>query len=257
MDHDPQPEAVARYKAMFDVINNIYACPVCRGHFQKFYPDAVIQKEHKEIATKHDCIMFTWKIHNIVTADGINRGEWPDKTLYPKSKHLNLTQFLIPSPHAEDDQMRIKKCAHTTETCLGKNKHYEVVMDVESRWQIEGGIDQPLKDDSPPACDAPKPDADPKWKEIMASAPGVARRWKPSPTIQHYKCTYKGKEYTGQLDFNIHMVGLNNGTWAQLWLRDPRAIGACGRAARACARQHYAKDYKYIKFMHAWTKTCL
>ena len=75
MDHDPEAEAVARYKAIFDVINNIYACPVCKGHFQKFYPDPIIQQEHKEIASKHDCIMFTWKIHNIVTADGINRDE--------------------------------------------------------------------------------------------------------------------------------------------------------------------------------------
>ena len=161
MDHDPQPEAVERYKAMFDVINNIYACPVCRGHFQKFYPDPVIQHEHKSIASKHDCIMFTWKIHNIVTSDGINRDEWPDKTPFPKSKYhklFNLTQFLVPSPHADEDQMRTKRCAKTTDTCLGKDDHFEIVADVEARWQIEGGIDQPLKDDSPPACDPPAPD---------------------------------------------------------------------------------------------------
>jgi len=255
MDHDPQPDAVDRFKAMFDVINNIYACPVCRGHFQKFYPDPVIQKEHKAIATKHDCIMFTWKIHNIVTADGINRDEWPDKTLYPKSKHFNLTQFLIPSPHAEEDQMRITKCAKTTETCLGKNKHYEVVMDVESRWQIEGGIDQPLKDDSPPACDAPKPDTKILKMEmyIMGKCPwcGKAMEAIADDINCDYKCTFNGEEYTGQLDFNIHMVGLNNGTWAKPWLRAIHGPSELvGERLELCARQHYAKDYKYVKFMH-------
>ena len=258
MDHDPQPEAVERYKAMFDVINNIYACPVCRGHFNKFYPDPVIQKEHKAIATKHDCIMFTWKIHNIVTADGINRQEWPDKKLFPTSKYgkwVNLTQFLVPSPQAERDQMRIKRCAKTTSTCLGKDKHYEIVADVESRWQIEGGIDQPLKDDSPPACDAPSPDTKILKMEmyIMGKCPWCGKAMeKIAPDIKcDYKCNLNGEEYTGRLDFNIHMVGLNNGTWAKPWLRAIHGPSELvGERLELCARQHYAKDYKYVKFMH-------
>ena len=258
MDHDAQPEAVERYKAIFDVINNIYACPVCRGHFQKFYPDSVIQKEHKEIATKHDCIMFAWKIHNIVTADGINRDEWPDKTLYPKSKYhklFNLTQFLIPSPQAEKDQMRMRTCKKTTDTCLGKDDHYEIVADVESRWQIEGGIDQPLKDDSPPACDAPAADTKILKMEmyIMGKCPWCGKAMeKIAPYVKcDYKCSYKGEEYTGRLDFNIHMVGLNNGTWAKPWLRAIHGPSELvGERLELCARQHYAKDYKYVKFMH-------
>jgi hypothetical protein len=268
MDHDAQPEAVERYKAMFDVINNIYACPVCRGHFQKFYPDPVIQEEHKAMATKHDCIMFTWKIHNIVTADGINRNEWPDKKLYPHDKYgkwINLTQFLVPSPQSETEQMRIKRCAATTDTpekilaagqaCLGKNKHYEVVADVESRWQIEGGIDQPLKDDSPPACDAPAPDVKILKMEmyIMGKCPWCGKAMEQvAPDINcDYKCTFEGKEYTGRLDFNIHMVGLNNGTWAKPWLRAIHGPSELvGERLELCARQHYAKDYKYVKFMH-------
>merc|ERR1719409_1091805 len=258
MDHDPQPEAVERYKAMFDVINNIYACPVCRGHFQKFYPDPVIQHEHKAIASKHDCIMFTWKIHNIVTADGINRDEWPDKTLYPKSKYhklFNLTQFLIPAPHADEDQMRTKRCAKTSKTCLGKDDHYEIVADVEARWQIEGGIDQPLKDDSPPACDAPKPDAKILKMEmyIMGKCPWCGKAMeKIAPSIAcDYKCSLNGVDYEGHLDFNIHMVGLNNGTWARPWLRAIHGPSELvGERLELCARQHYAKDYKYVKFMH-------
>jgi len=258
MDHDPQPAAVERYKAMFDVINNIYACPVCRGHFNKFYPDPVIQQEHKAIATKHDCIMFTWKIHNIVTADGINRDQWPDKTLYPKSKQgkwFNLTQFLIPSPQAERDQMRVKTCAKTTPTCLGKDKHYEIVADVESRWQIEGGIDQPLKDDSPAACDAPKPETKVLKMEmyIMGKCPWCGKAMeKIAPDIKcDYKCTLNGVEHTGRLDFNVHMVGLNNGTWAKPWLRAIHGPSELvGERLELCARQHYAKDYKYVKFMH-------
>ena len=66
-----------------------------------------------------------------------------------------------------------------------------------------------------------------------------------------YKCTLDGVEHEGQLDFNIHMVGLNNGTWARPWLRAIHGPSELvGERLELCARQHYAKDYKYVKFMH-------
>jgi hypothetical protein len=62
---------------------------------------------------------------------------------------------------------------------------------------------------------------------------------------------YNGQEYTGRLDFNIHMVGLNNGTWARPWLRAIHGPSELvGERLELCARQHYAKDYKYVRFMH-------
>ena len=51
--------------------------------------------------------------------------------------------LLYMCPHT-DIYVSCTMCPHTT-TCAGTSSHYEVVADVESRWQIEGGIDQPLK----------------------------------------------------------------------------------------------------------------
>jgi hypothetical protein len=155
MPHYLEEKQIENFKGLFDMIYEIYACPVCRGHFRLFYKDPILAKEHSEIESKHDAIMYLWKVHNIVTADGIYRKEWPDRKFFPTSKHFNVSQFHIPSPTAEQDQMHTKACAATTETCLGPTKHFEVIADVESRWQIEGGIDQPLVDKAPAPCPPP------------------------------------------------------------------------------------------------------
>ena len=59
------------------------------------------QAEHAAISNKHDAILFVWKLHNIVTADGITRGQWPNRTMFPASKkldglgHLNVSRLQL------------------------------------------------------------------------------------------------------------------------------------------------------------------
>lgn len=193
-------------------------------------------------------------MHNIVTADGIYRKEWPDREFFPKSRHFNVSQFHIPSPTSAKDQMHTKACAATTETCLGPTKHFEVIADVESRWQIEGGIDQPLVDKAPAPCPAPT-----KGQKIlkmdmyiMGKCPWCGKAMeKVADSIKcDYTCTHNGQDLSARLDFEIHMVGLNNGTWEHPWLRAIHGPSELvGERLEMCARQHYSKDYQYVKFI--------
>jgi hypothetical protein len=255
LPHTPSPAQLESFKGLWDAIYEVYACPLCRGHFHLFYHDPVLQKEHKEIATKHDAIMFAWKVHNIVTADGIDRGDWPDRHLFPKDKHFNQSQFLLTAPTADTDQMRMETCANTSATCLGKDDHYEIVADVESRWQIEGGIDQPLVDKGPEACDPPSKGVKVLHMDmyVMGKCPWCAKAMEAiADDIKcDYTCEYKGETLTARLDFNLHMVGLNNGTYDQPWLRAIHGPSELvGERLELCARQHYARDYEYVRFMH-------
>jgi len=46
------------------------------------------------------------------------------------------------------------------------------------------------------------------------------------------------------------MVGLNNGTWEHPWLRAIHGPSELvGERLEMCARQHYSKDYQYVKFI--------
>uniref|UniRef100_A0A7S0U110 Sulfhydryl oxidase n=1 Tax=Hemiselmis andersenii TaxID=464988 RepID=A0A7S0U110_HEMAN len=257
LPHTLEDGDIESFKGLFDVIHNIYACPVCKHHFGLFYNDPVLKKEHDTIETKHEAIMYLWKIHNIVTADGIFRKEWPNRKLFPHSKHFNVSQFHIPAPDADKKQMRTEACPNggpTTTTCLGANKHFEVIADVESRWQIEGGIDQPLVDKAPAPCPAPV-----KGQKIlkmdmyiMGKCPWCGKAMERiADTIKcDYTCKHHGQDLTARLNFEVHMVGLNNGTWAHPWLRAIHGPSELvGERLGLCARQHYSKEYKYVKFI--------
>mmetsp|Transcript_17533 Transcript_17533/g.42541 ORF Transcript_17533/g.42541 Transcript_17533/m.42541 type:complete len:627 (+) Transcript_17533:155-2035(+) len=259
MAHHPSPEELAAFRSIFNAIYEIFPCPVCRGHFRLFFHDPILQKELEEISTKHGAILFVWKLHNVVTADGMNRGEWPNRHLFPSEKHLNVSQFLIPSPKSAHDQMKLLPCKHTSYDCFSKKDGFMVIADVQSRWQIEGGIDQPLTDAAPAACDPPKPEQKVLKMDmyVMGKCPWCAE------SLEHiadwikcdYTCTYEGKTMTARLQFNLHMVGLNNGTYDQPWLRAIHGPSELvGERLELCARQHYAKDYQYIKFMKCMDK---
>ncbi|KAJ1485926.1 hypothetical protein T484DRAFT_2020557, partial [Baffinella frigidus] len=261
LPHAPTHAQIESFKGLFDAIYEVYACELCRGHFRLFYHDPLLQKEHAEIATKHDAIMFVWKLHNAVTADGIERGDWKERAMFPTDKTFNESQFLMTSPTADKDQMRMRGCANTSavltpsSTCLGKDDHYEIVADVEARWQIEGGIDQPLIDKGPDACDPPKEGEKVLHMDmyVMGKCPWCAKAMEAIADLIkcEYTCELEGKTHTGRLDFNMHMVGLNNGTYEDPWLRAIHGPSELvGERLELCARQHYAKDYQYVKFMH-------
>jgi len=262
MRHRPSGRELASFRAIFSAIFHVYPCPVCRGHFRKFYPDAAIQKELIAVTTKHSAILFGWKIHNVVSARGIRSGQWPNKHVFPQEKHLkfNTSQFFVPPPEGRD-QLHITlpcvgKKAKSTPTCLSKRDGFEVIADVQGRWQIEGGIDQPLSDEpSTPSCDPPsfgqrllKLDM-----YVMGKCPWCAKSMEKlaNNITCDYQCTRPdGRILKARLDFQLHMVGLNNGTYRHPWLRAIHGSSELvGERLEMCAREHYSRDYQYLKFM--------
>mmetsp|Transcript_46559 Transcript_46559/g.95253 ORF Transcript_46559/g.95253 Transcript_46559/m.95253 type:complete len:623 (-) Transcript_46559:152-2020(-) len=259
LPHHPSAGELAAFRSIFNAIYEIFPCPVCRGHFRLFFHDPILQKDLAEISTKHGAILFVWKLHNIVTADGMNRGQWPTRHLFPKEKHFNVSQFLIPSPHSAEKQMKLTPCAKTSPDCMSKKDGFMVIADVQSRWQIEGGVDQPLTDAAPAACDPPKPDQKVLKMDmyVMGKCPWCAESLEAiADTIKcDYTCELNGKTLSARLQFEIHMVGLNNGTYEHPWLRAIHGPSELvGERLELCARQHYAKDYQYVQFMSCMDK---
>jgi len=260
----PSSHQLAGFRAIFDAIYHIFPCPVCRGHFRLFYHDPVLQQELAAVDTKHAAIMFVWKLHNIVTTDGIRRGDWPHRKLFPQEKHLkfNLSQFSVPSPLSAQDQLRISspcKGKHSSSTCLSSRDGYEVIADVQARWQIEGGIDQPLEDSAPASCPPPPPSQKILRLDmyVMGKCPWCAKSMeKLADNITcDFGCSYHGKALTARMDFRIHMVGLNNGTYRHPWLKAIHGPSELvGERLELCARQHYPKDYQYLRFFKCMDK---
>ena len=145
------------FKQLFDAIYEIFPCPICRGHFRKFYHDEKLQKELSQMKSKHGVMLVCWKMHNVVSGDGIHRGEWDTTKLFPHEANLHESSFVVPSDEGKG-QMSLNPCpkkGNTTRTCLSSDDGFEVLSDIQGRWQIEGGIDQPLVDRSPAQCDPP------------------------------------------------------------------------------------------------------
>uniref|UniRef100_A0A7S4PP56 Sulfhydryl oxidase n=1 Tax=Guillardia theta TaxID=55529 RepID=A0A7S4PP56_GUITH len=260
----PTPHQLAAFRAIFDAIYHIFPCPVCRGHFHLFYHDPILQRELAAVDTKHGAIMFVWKLHNIVTTDGIRRGDWPHRKIFPQEKHLkfNLSQFSVPSPHSAQDQLRITspcKGKHSSATCLSSRDGYEVIADVQARWQIEGGIDQPLEDSAPASCPPPTPSLKILRLDmyVMGKCPWCAKSMeKLADNITcDFQCSYRGKALEARMDFRIHMVGLNNGTYRHPWLKAIHGPSELvGERLELCARQHYPKNYQYLRFFKCMDK---
>ena len=213
---------------------------MCRGHFRSFFNDETIQEELAAVATKQGAILFTWKIHNIVTAWGIHRGQWQRAKLFPKAAGFNVSQFLLPSAHAATRQLRVDRaCAHTTATCMSRTDGFAIISEVQGRWMIEGGIDQPLTDSMPAACAAPAPDQ-PVLKldmYVMGKCPWCAKALE--DLADQIACDFScqdqsGQTQAGRLEFNIHMVGLNGGSYAAPVLQSPHGPSELVCAARTC-----------------------
>ena len=94
----PNAEKLAAFRSIFEAIYHVFPCPVCRGHFRSFFRDPILQKELAIIKTKQMAVLFVWKVHNIVTAWGIKRGQWPERKLFPKEAELEVSLLLLPKP---------------------------------------------------------------------------------------------------------------------------------------------------------------
>eukprot|EP00291_Cryptomonas_curvata_P018385 CAMPEP_0172174820 /NCGR_PEP_ID=MMETSP1050-20130122/13881_1 /TAXON_ID=233186 /ORGANISM="Cryptomonas curvata, Strain CCAP979/52" /LENGTH=589 /DNA_ID=CAMNT_0012846847 /DNA_START=196 /DNA_END=1961 /DNA_ORIENTATION=+ len=261
----PSPAELAAFRAVFETVSAVYPCSDCRENFVEIIEDAVIQQELDAVETRHDAILFVWKVHNAVTAAGLSRGQWTARRLFPPSKTLdgglgkfNASEFLAGPPAGAGAPLQLRlgaTCDTSTPTCLDGADRYEVLADVQSRWEIEGGIDLPLNDDAPtPACPAPT-DGQPPFRLdmfVMGKCPWCANAMEDiADLIQcDFRCEWEGRGVSARLDFQLHFVGLNNGTWAA-----PSLTAIHGPAELVaerlvmCARKHYSKDYQYIRFM--------
>jgi len=68
----PQGTLSAQKKAAFlgliHSIDQIYACALCRGHFQKLMKeDPLVSRELSQIESNEDASLWLWKVHNMVT----------------------------------------------------------------------------------------------------------------------------------------------------------------------------------------------
>jgi len=126
--------------------------------------------------------------------------------------------------------------------------------DIEGRWLIEGGIDQPLTDTGPAACDPPAPDQKVLKLDmyVMGKCPWCATALEniAGKIACDFSCEHDGEVLSARLDFNVHMVGLNNGTYDAPSLQTVHGPSELvGERLELCARQHYARGYQFVRFL--------
>jgi len=255
LDQQPDARALASFRSIFDSIYHVFPCPVCKSHFRSFYHDEQLQAELSHLRSKHDAILFAWKIHNVVTAWGIRRADW-SRAIFPREFGLNASLFLLPiSSSSSSPQMRIDRvCDNLQPDCMTRPMRLALIADVQARWQIEGGIDQPLEDKPPAACDPPRK-GEPVLQldmYVMGKCPwcGKALQELEEKLNCKFTCQQDGRTVEGQLDFRLHMVGLNDGSYEEPNLKAIHgASELAGEKLELCARQHYARDYQYVKFI--------
>jgi hypothetical protein len=253
----PKPNALelAAFKSIFDAIYHIFPCPVCRGHFRSFYHDDILQHELMNVETRHGAMLFAWKVHDVVTAWGVHRKQWPRSKLFPKDMDLNVSQFLMPWAGSDTHQIHIDRACQTAQpNCMTRSGGFDVINDIQGRWMIEGGIDQPLTDSFPAACDPPRPDQKLLKLDmfVMGKCPWCATALENLAGFIKcdYTCSYKGETLSARLDFNVHMVGLNAGTYDEPDLQTVHGPSELvGERIELCARQHYSKNYQFVRFL--------
>jgi len=69
-------------------VKEIYACELCRGHFQEQMRDTMLQRELHDIKSREDAVLFLWKVHNMVTA-----AQYPNAPLFVSG--VTSTQFPV------------------------------------------------------------------------------------------------------------------------------------------------------------------
>eukprot|EP00960_Hanusia_phi_P026810 746476-Hanusia_phi.AAC.3 len=171
MQQQPDAQALAAFRSIFESIYQVFPCPVCRSHFRSFYLDEQLQAELSALRSKHDAILFAWKLHNVVTAWGIRRDGW-DRSVFPREFGFNASLFLLPTSSSSSPQVSLapgpprphpplqirldRVCETMRPDCMTRPMRRALIADIQARWQIEGGVDQPLEDTPPAACDPPR-----------------------------------------------------------------------------------------------------
>ena len=81
---------------LWRTVNHSYACSLCRGHFHYIFNDATVQTELAAVGPREDAVLWTWKIHNAVTAN--NFPTWP---AFPEGSAFDLERFRIPETRTQ------------------------------------------------------------------------------------------------------------------------------------------------------------
>ena len=110
-----------------------------------------------------------------------------------------------------------RACKVPSGNCMSRAGGFAIISDIEGRWMIEGGVDQPLTDAGPKACEPPGPEQKVLKLDmyVMGKCPWCATALEniAGQIKCDFRCNLAGQELSARLDFNIHMVGLNNGTY--------------------------------------------
>jgi len=167
-------------------VRDIYACELCRGHFQTLMQDPNLQRELKAVSTRMQAVLFVWKIHNMVTAK-----QYPNNPLFMKGVSATYApkqtqNFTIQNGQEVYENITEESATASLHTLFtpGANEiplnelastfQGEAYDGIIQRWRAEGGL-VPV-----PSLYAaqPMPASQIKiWKENM----NLADTWPPSP----------------------------------------------------------------------------
>lgn len=228
-------------------INDDYACPVCRGHFQQVYRDVNFQRDLHSIRTSFDLGLFFWYMHNVVTAD-----QYPERGIFPFNQvdanwipyKMPIEDFFIPA-HVGHAPLRLDTFAHKE----SKNSTY-IDDYLRYRYTIVGGLDQDLHDVPPPVCVASPSDRTVSWKLfVMAKCPWCAHAVVGLDKWGLFTCKLQCPDGSHIVpDFTLHWVGSRSeSTGALTTMHGPGELVA--DKLEVCARKHYGHNYHYMKFV--------
>jgi len=147
---------ITAFQNLIWTVRDIYACELCRGHFQELMESQALQKELKAVKTRISAVLFVWKIHNMVTTR-----QHPDRPLFING----ITKEFFPAELLHQDQTYT---VHDGDKVYSKNKtelfatdalhkyfykgstlnideldptfRSELYDGVEKRWRAAGGI---------------------------------------------------------------------------------------------------------------------
>jgi hypothetical protein len=234
------PDGETAFVNLWRSVNHSYACSLCRGHFHYIFNDKIVQAELAAVKTRQDAQLWTWKIHNAVTAN--NFPTWP---AFPSGLGLTLAPFRIPDTN---QQFLISKMNATMRS--------KIVKKIEKRWKIHGGLDASKTTND--ACPASSEKVLQMDLFIMGLCPFCRVALKNiRPMLKcNIKCTTDDDTIgnTGMLDFRLHFVGaIDKKTKELMSLHGPNEVQT--DKLYLCAIKYYPKNYQYLDLIECMEKS--
>lgn len=222
---------------LWRTVNHSYACSLCRGHFHYIFNDATVQTELAAVGTREDAVLWTWKIHNAVTAN--NFPTWP---AFPEGSAFDLERFRIPETRT---QLVLAEMNATVRVA--------VISAVDKRWKISGGLDASKSTND--ACPASSDSVVQLDLYVMGLCPFCRVTLKSIRSM--LKCTIKcttevdAVGVSGMLDFRLHFVGAIDKKSKELMsLHGPNEVQVWRIAGTSLLRAHTHRTQTHCAF--AW-----